>query len=277
MLTVCSCMVRLNCFFSPQGEFKNEYEFSRWESIEWQLKYVIYLAILASMGPPPSSALCVCRCISTTKKNYSRDGIHWKKLCATWQDVLKSLLLVSAERSWITCMNMKLIMICLCSHWCSTTLDLHYSQLFLSLACKVSRGSSAMRPRRWDPLLLTSYSQASTWPSIPKANIIVDLVMLLLKITKALIKLGKTDHSVEKKEKRNMCFKSQSWRTNRQFIAKEKNMTACGKQWGLDLMSTVADRAPHNETEGDTFKQTELCLPAKQYCAVIPVLQLIKC
>lgn len=157
------------------------------------------------MGPPPSSALCVCRCISTTKKNYSRDGIHWKKLCATWQEVLKFLLLVSAERSWITCMNMKLIMICLCSRLCSTTLDLHYSQLLLSLACKASCGSGAMRRRRCDPLL-TSYSQASTWPSIPKANIIVDLVMLLLKITKALIKFVKTDHSVEKKKKKKYVF-----------------------------------------------------------------------
>lgn len=107
--------------------------------------------------------------------------------------------------------NMRLIVTRLLWWWRLTTPQLNCSELPWCLADRVSSGSRALRPRHRDPSL-TKYSQASTWRSRSKANIIVDLVMLLLKITKALIKLGKTDRPVEKEEG-NMRFWSQKQRS----------------------------------------------------------------
>lgn len=142
--------------------------------------------------------------------------------------------------------------------WRFTTTKLNCSQMPLCSSDILSIWSRASCPQNCDPSL-TKYSQASTWRSCSKTNIIVDLVTLLLKITKALIKLGKTDGPVERGRK--YVSGAKSWGANQQFIAKEKNMTACGKQWGLDLIRTVAEWAPHNETGGETFEETVFCLP----------------
>lgn len=162
------------------------------------------LTIWASRDLPPSSALQIFRFISITKK---KKIIIWtefndsKLQLGNTSEVCISCSSYN-QRSWATCRkygsHCDLSLITVASH--HTTPELHAVNCPGAWPDRVSSGSGALRPRHRDPSL-TKYSQAPTWRSRSKANIIVDLVMLLLKITKALIKLGKTDRPGERRRK----------------------------------------------------------------------------
>lgn len=155
--------------------------------------------------------------------------------------------------------NMRLIVTRLLWWWRLTTPQLNCSELPWCLADRVSSGSRALRPQHRDPSL-TKYSQASTWRSRSKANIIVDLVMLLLKITKALIKLGKTDRPVERRRKYAFLEPNAEEQTNSSLQRRKTWQHVVNSEVWIRYVQWLSEHRTMKPEEKHSNRQCFVCL-----------------
>lgn len=197
-----------------------------------------------------SSALGVCRFESISPQKWLAG---WDSMC----ELLCSLarcreVCISGSSSAAMGDHEQTQLDCLCSRYGLATLDPNCSQL---PSCLADRSELGKR----------SVASSALWPFPRKIFTSLDLALAFksqyycwfsyatFENNKSFNQIGQK-RSLSGKEREICAAGANSWGANQQFIAKEKNMAACGKQWGLDLMRTVAEWAPRNEIRGETFE-----------------------